>query len=150
MNSLMADIRAGEIGTVLAMDISRIARTYPLAMEWRKLLYEHGVAFVTLAEGEQPTTTATPCLTYRLVGDYLLPDLTLSEREGEYPPLGRYGAMHKEYLRREKSALYAKLLLSERLYPLCRETDVAAQARLDVIGDREIAHEVILAELVYA
>jgi hypothetical protein len=57
--------------------------------------------------------------------------------------------MHKEYLRREKSALYSSLLLSERLYPLCREIDLAAQIRLDAISNREIAHEIILAELVY-
>jgi hypothetical protein len=57
--------------------------------------------------------------------------------------------MHKEYLRREKSALYSSLLLSERLYPLCREIDIAARVRLEEIGNREIAHEIILAELVY-
>jgi hypothetical protein len=45
--------------------------------------------------------------------------------------------------------LYSQLLLSERLYPLCREVDEAAENRLRAIADREQAHEVILAELVY-
>ncbi|MDR0812848.1 MAG: TnpV protein [Oscillospiraceae bacterium] len=81
-------------------------------------------------------------------GDYLLPAIRLSDPPNA-PPLGKYGRMHKEYLRREKSALYSSLLLSERLYPICREIDIAAQARLDAISDREIAHEIILAELVY-
>jgi hypothetical protein len=58
--------------------------------------------------------------------------------------------LHKAYLREEKPALYAQLLLSERLYPLCREIDDAAQTRLAVIGDAEVAREVILTELVYA
>ena len=59
------------------------------------------------------------------------------------------GQMHKEYLRREKPALYASLLLSERLYPLCRGIDEAAADRLAKIADRETAHEIILSELVY-
>ena len=87
-------------------------------------------------------------ITYTLVGDYYLPKLTLTEPPNA-PHLGRYGTMHKEYLRREKPALYATLLLTERLYPLCREIDEAAAHRLTTIGDREMAHEIILAELVY-
>ena len=86
-------------------------------------------------------------LTYTLVGDYYLPNLKLSDPP-DAPPLGRYGTMHKEYLRGEKLALYATLLLTERLYPLCREIDEAAAQRLATIGDREAVHEIILAELV--
>jgi hypothetical protein len=63
--------------------------------------------------------------------------------------LGKYGMMHKSYLRREKPALYASLLLSERLYPLCRAIDAAACHRLAVIDKRETAHEIILSELIY-
>jgi hypothetical protein len=85
-------------------------------------------------------------LSYSQHGDYLLPNVVLSDSK---EPLGRYGMLHKAYLRREKPTLYSQLLLSERLYPLCREVDEAAATRLATIGDREIAHEVILAELVY-
>jgi len=87
-------------------------------------------------------------LTYEWAGDYLLPCLRLSDPP-DAPPLGRYGMMHKTYLREEKPALYASLLLSERLYPLCREVDEAAAHRLAAIPDREAAHEIILSELVY-
>jgi hypothetical protein len=87
-------------------------------------------------------------ITYNLVGDYYLPDIRLSDPP-DAPPLGRYGMMHKIYLRTEKPALYAALLLSERLFPLCREIDEAAAHRLATIPDREAAHEIILAELVY-
>jgi len=86
-------------------------------------------------------------ITYTQVGDYLLPNITLAEPPAA-PPVGRYGVMHKEYLRREKPVLYATLLLTERLYPLCREIDKAAAHRLVVIGNIEAAHEIILAELV--
>ena len=87
-------------------------------------------------------------ITYTQVGDYLLPNLALSDPPNA-PPLGRYGMMHKKYLREEKPALYASLLLSERLYPLCREIDEAAAHRLATISDPETAHEIILSELVY-
>ena len=87
-------------------------------------------------------------LTYTRVGEYYLPNLKLSDPP-DAPPLGKYGMMHKEYLRREKPALYASLLLSERLYPLCREIDEAAEHRLATIKNRTVAHEIVLSELVY-
>lgn len=86
-------------------------------------------------------------LSYTRVSDYYLPNITLPDPP-DAPPLGRYGMMHKEYLRENKPALYATLLLTERLYPLCREVDEAAANRLAAIPDREAAHEVILSELV--
>jgi len=87
-------------------------------------------------------------ITYTSIGDYLLPDIILSDPPGA-PPLGRYGMMHKKYLREEKPALYASLLLSERLYPLCREIDQAAAHRLATIENREAARGIILSELIY-
>ena len=71
-------------------------------------------------------------ITYTMVGDYLLPNIKLSDPP-DAQPLGKYGMMHKEYLRREKPALYGLLLNSERLYPLCREVDEAAVHRLATI-----------------
>jgi hypothetical protein len=88
-------------------------------------------------------------ISYSRVGDYYLPDLALSDPP-DAPPLGRHGMLHKSYLREHRPALYSQLLLTERLYPLCREIDQAAQTRLDTIADKEQAHEIILAELVYA
>jgi hypothetical protein len=87
-------------------------------------------------------------ITYSLIGNYWLPNIALSDTPGA-PPLGRYGMMHMNYLRTEKPALYASLILSERLYPLCREIDEAAAHRLAIITDSEAAHEIILAELIY-
>ena len=87
-------------------------------------------------------------ITFSRIGDYLIPDIILSDPP-EAPPLGCYGMMHKEYLRKEKPALYSELLLSERLYPLCREVDEAAAHRLAAIENREAAREIIIAELVF-
>ena len=87
-------------------------------------------------------------LSYTRVGDYELPNLKLSDPP-DAPPLGRYGMMHKTYLREHRPILYNKLLLTERLFPLCREIDQAAAHRFATIADRERAHEIILAELIY-
>jgi hypothetical protein len=87
-------------------------------------------------------------LSYRRVGDYLIPNITLSDPPNA-PPLGRYGMLHKRYLKEYRPILYSQLLLTERLYPICREVDSAAENRLRTIADKEQAHEIILAELVY-
>jgi len=88
-------------------------------------------------------------ISYTLAGDYYLPNIMLSDPP-EAPPLGKYGMMHKAYLKEHKPILYNQLLLSERLYPLCREIDEAAAVRFNTIPDREAAHEIVLSELVYA
>ncbi|MDR1542295.1 MAG: TnpV protein [Clostridiales bacterium] len=87
-------------------------------------------------------------ITYTKHGDYLLPNIALSDPP-DAPPLGGYGRMHKAFLKEHKPALYSQLLLSERLYPLCRAADEAAAERFAAIENPEIAHEVVLAELVY-
>jgi hypothetical protein len=85
---------------------------------------------------------------YIRCGDYLLPNIVLSDHPGELP-LGRYGIMRKAFLKEHKPILYSQLLMSERLYPLCRAVDNAATERFVAIGDHEIAREIILSELVY-
>jgi hypothetical protein len=56
--------------------------------------------------------------------------------------------MRRAFLKKFRPIEYSKLLLSEQLFSRLREVDSAARTRLDAIGDREIAHEVILSELV--
>ena len=86
---------------------------------------------------------------YAPCGDYLLPLITLREPPpGTMPPLGRYGLKRQVFLREYRPALYASLLLSERLYPHLRATDEAAAHRLAVISDRDQAEEIIN-ELLY-
>jgi hypothetical protein len=91
-----------------------------------------------------------PKIEYAPCGDYLLPLITLNEPPPEMTePLGRYARMRRAYLREHRPILYNQLLLSERLFPLLREVDEAARSRLETIADREIAHEIICAEMVY-
>lgn len=51
--------------------------------------------------------------TYTQVGDYLLPDLKLTEKETK--PIGVWGQWHKRYLKDHKRAAYINLLTSGRL-----------------------------------
>ena len=68
-------------------------------------------------------------LTYTRSGDYLIPDLSLTEQP--QAPLGKYGRMRKGYLKGHRPVLWTSLMLSERLYHQMREFDVAAAARLE-------------------
>jgi hypothetical protein len=82
-------------------------------------------------------------ITYTWHNDYLLPDIALTDTQGA-PPLGRYGRMHKAYLRENRPILYSQLLLSERLYPLCREIDEAAANRIALgMDESEITQELV-------
>ena len=67
-------------------------------------------------------------LTYTRTGDYLIPDLKLSEQPEK--PLGKYGRMRKAYLKEHRPILYNQLLMSEKLYPHLREIDETANSRL--------------------
>jgi len=76
----------------------------------------------------------TSTLTYSQVGDYLLPDLTLSEQTTpETPPLGRYARMRKAFLKDHRTINYNRLLMTEKLYPHLREIEQAANRRLEIV-----------------
>ena len=62
-------------------------------------------------------------LTYTRSGDYLIPDLSLTEQP--QAPLGKYGRLRRTYLKEQRP------VLSERLYPHLREIDEAANNRLE-------------------
>ncbi len=52
-------------------------------------------------------------LEYIRSGDYFIPNLTLPE---ETRPIGRWGRMHRDYLREHKPIQYNYLLLSGELW----------------------------------
>ena len=62
-------------------------------------------------------------------GDYLIPDLKLSEQPTK--PLGKYGRMRKAYLKEHRPLIYNQLLLTEKLYPHLIEIDETANSRLE-------------------
>jgi len=64
-------------------------------------------------------------------------------------PLGKYGAMHKAFLKKHKPKVYRELVSLGKLHYICSGIDDTAATILATIPDREVAHEVILCELVY-
>ena len=69
-------------------------------------------------------------LTYTQNGDYLIPNITLSEPPSK-KPLGKYGRMRRTYLEEHRPVLYSSLLLKEKLFPHLQEIDETANRRLE-------------------
>ncbi len=84
---------------------------------------------ITSARKSRKGAKAMSELTYTRSGDYLIPDLSLTEQP--QAPLGKYGRMRKDYLKEHRPVLWNSLLLSEKLYPHLREIDEAANNRLE-------------------
>ena len=68
-------------------------------------------------------------MTYTRNGDYLIPDLSLTEAEQK--PLGKYGRLRKDYLKEHRPILWNRMILSETLYSHLREIDETANRRLE-------------------
>ena len=67
---------------------------------------------------------------YVLVGDYYIPDLKLPEEERT---IGKYGRIHREYLRENKPMLFNDLVLNCQLWTYLADINEQAQDRLQVI-----------------
>ena len=65
-------------------------------------------------------------ITYRQVNDYMIPNLTLPPEETSIR-LGKWGMLHKDYLQKHNSVLFATLLTQGKLYQHCAEIDTQAQ-----------------------
>ena len=66
---------------------------------------------------------------YIQCGDYLIPDLGLTEQEQK--PLGKYGRIRREYLEKNRSGLYTRMILDGTLMEHLHEIDETCQKRLD-------------------
>lgn len=76
--------------------------------------------------------------TYRQVGDYLLPNLTIDETELQ--PIGKYGRMRKRYLKEHRPVLYANLLTTGKLDQHLAENDKACEEQMELLT-RQIARQ---------
>ena len=63
-------------------------------------------------------------------GDYYIPDLKLPE---ENRPIGKWGHMHREYLKEHHPIQYTNLVLSCKLWTYLADLNEQAQERLDRI-----------------
>ena len=115
------------------------------------------------------------CGTYRQVGDYFIPNITLPD-DGEYQ-IGKYGRMRRSYLKEYRKILYNNYVLEGTLFKHlseidqacneCMENIISAMAKQEGVTEalkatnqmewvrrmnsiRNRAEEIILTELVYA
>ena len=70
-------------------------------------------------------------LWYELIGDYYIPILVLPSEEQR--PIGKWGRMHREYLREHCPILLNDLILSGQLWTYLAGLNEQAQRRLQLI-----------------
>ena len=70
-------------------------------------------------------------LWYELIGDYYIPVLTLSSEEQR--PIGKWGGMHRDYLKEHRPILFNDLILSGQLWTYLADLNEQAQERLHLI-----------------
>lgn len=70
-------------------------------------------------------------LWYEHIGDYYIPVLTLSSEEQR--PIGKWGRMHRDYLKEHCPILFNDLVLSGQLWTYLADLNEQAQNRLDCI-----------------
>ena len=69
--------------------------------------------------------------TYRQVGDYFIPNITLPD-DGEYQ-IGKYGRMRRSYLKEYRKTLYNNYVLKGTLFKHLSEIDQACNERIENI-----------------
>ena len=74
-------------------------------------------------------------ITYRQVGDYLIPNLKLPPEEANIT-LGKWGMMHKSYLEKNKKVFFSLLLGQGKLYQHCAEVEKQAQDMFDALVEQ--------------
>lgn len=67
---------------------------------------------------------------YVLVEDYYIPDLKLPHEER---PIGKYGRMHREYLKEHNSMMFNDLVLDGQIWTYLADLNEQAQNRLQLI-----------------
>ena len=67
---------------------------------------------------------------YILVGDYYIPDRKLPNEER---PIGKYGWMHREYLKEHNSMMFNDLVLDGQLWTYLADLNEQAENRLQFI-----------------
>lgn len=85
-------------------------------------------------------------ISYRQVGDYNIPNLTLPPQEANIR-LGKWGVLHKDYLEKHNRVLFNVLLTQGMLYQYCAEIENQARAMFDMIVGQMKATEGVTEQL---
>ena len=83
-------------------------------------------------------------ITYIKTGDYYIPDLKLPE---EHRPIGRWGRMHRAYLKEHRPVVFNQLVLSGNLWTYLADINEQAQQRMDTIVKQLMVSEGVTEEL---
>ncbi len=83
-------------------------------------------------------------ISYTLVGDYYLPDLTAPDGDSE---IGRFGRMHLRFLKEHKRVAYLELFSSGRLNAYLRDIDIPAQEMFDRLVKEYAEHQGVTEQL---
>ena len=81
---------------------------------------------------------------YILVGDYYIPDRKFPNEEH---PIGKYGRMHREYLKEHNPRMFNDLVLEGQLWTYLADLNEQAQERLSLIVEQMKAAEGVTEEL---
>ena len=84
-------------------------------------------------------------LWYERIGDYYIPVLTLSSEENR--PIGKWGRMHRDYLKEHRPILFNDLILSGQLWTYLADLNEQAQERLSRIIEQMKTSEGVTEEL---
>ena len=84
-------------------------------------------------------------LWYELIGDYYIPVLTLSSEEQR--PIGKWGRMHRDYLKEHRPILFNDLILSGQFWTYLADLNEQAQERLSLIIEQMKATEGVTEEM---
>ncbi len=90
------------------------------------------------------TTKTKGNLTYRTVGDFKIPNLTLPPEEANIT-LGKWSMLYKDYL--FKKVVFSTLLAEGKLYQHCAETENQARDMFDTLVEQMKESEGVTEEL---
>ncbi len=85
-------------------------------------------------------------ISYRNVGDYLIPNLILPPEEVNIS-LGKWGMMHKDYLMKNKKVFFTTLLTQGKLYQHFAEIESQAYDMFDTLIEQMKAAESVTEQL---
>lgn len=85
-------------------------------------------------------------ITYRQVGDYLIPNLKLPPEEANIT-LGKWGMMHKSYLEKNKKVFFNALVMQGKLYQHCAEVEKQARDMFNTLVEQMKATEGVTEQL---
>ena len=83
-------------------------------------------------------------ITYIKTGDYYIPDWKLPE---EHRPIGRWGRMHRDYLKEHRPVVFNQLVLSGNLWTYLANINEQAQQRMELLVKQMMDSEGVTEEL---